>query len=212
MNLAEIRKTSITSIAATFGVQIPTHLPLFDRAELARSQNEVGGRICILNAVVAVCFGCPARIARTWISNNGLSKEVTKSELVFLEKQNLSKAEIENFKLFIESAWALAWTVNLTADLTYSYYCGNHFADLLPEVDSKEVNVDAFLQRCRLRPIEELAQAEDIAYCLDWAVVESARSKTKLNLPVRTYVVRKRRQALSWLFCREPWDEVPTDT
>ena len=95
--------------------------------------------------------------------------------------------------------------------MDFSSYCGENLKSLAPKVGDKNQEALSFISNAKLRSVDEIMQAEDLAYCLDW-FAKKAELTGETVLPVRAYVVRKRRHALSWLFSKQSWDEVSLDT
>ncbi len=194
------------------GLRVPEHLPLSDVPVLYKSSYDVGCRISALTAVVSVCFGCPINVANIWVDNNELKDHLTSDELKFINNNRPKKRDIGNNELYLESIWALLWSVALFEELDFTEYCGNNLKELSPGVGDKNTSALDFNKKCKIRSVEEIFKMEDLAYNLDWCAVEAIKSDKSCGLSVRAYVIRKRRHALSWLLSPDSWDSVPLDT
>jgi hypothetical protein len=205
-----IRARSI-QVVKGLGLIPPDQLPLSNERKIEKSSAEVANRLACLNAVVAVCFGCPPWIARAWIGNNQLEGSLTGGERSFLDCESPDESSCQQNELLLESIWALLWALGHVPTLDYGQYCGENLKSLAPQVGDKNQSAIEFSKEAELRCPEDIIQAEDLAYCLDWFAKQAERSG-KSDLPVRAYVIRKRRHALSWILSKEAWDDVALDT
>jgi hypothetical protein len=66
--------------------------------------------------------------------------------------------------------------------------------------------------RVKLRTLEDIVIASDLAYCLHWAVTQACLENNMLPGNVDPYVIIERRRAFDWMLSLEDWDEVNLDT
>ncbi|MCG8543941.1 MAG: DUF4272 domain-containing protein [Alphaproteobacteria bacterium] len=116
-----------------------------------------------------------------------------------------------HFNAQVEGAHALAWSLNFVASLDFDDYCADDLVKLIPDLKVGESSA-SFRARAKLRGLDEIVSACDLAYCLDWAVVEASLGNKELPGPIGPYVITQRRRALEWMLAAEDWDEVSLDT
>jgi len=207
-----IRQSSVRA-AQALGFAVPEHLPLSRTAAVrVRSQDEVVQRAGALHAVVAVAFGFDPARAVAWLAGNGSGVCLTEDERRLLSLPNASETNLAGqLEVRVEALWALCWALGHVEELDFARYCGDHLAEITPDLEAGE-SLDGFRQRSRLRPQGEIVAMEDLAYCLDWAIVEARLKGRPEPGQVRGYVIRQRRHALSWLLSGVDWEDTPTDT
>ena len=204
MDLAKVRKNSWKT-AQKLGYPTNKKLPLIDLPLNIRPVKEVGRRMLALKAVLACAFSTDNRdMVQMWVDQEDLEDSFTKTEcsLIFDGKGNPDKIDLE-----IESLWMLAWCTNLIANMDYAEYCGDYLSDLMPSIESMNSKV-SFMRTLDLRSIDEVSEALDLAYCLNWGAIEIRVNNTKTPVKVREYVIEYRRKALEWLVSEEEWDIV----
>lgn len=208
----QIRIDSLRRVSE-LGLTPPEHLPLNEDLFLKKTAEAAARRLAVLNAVVAVCFGCPQWIAQKWLSNNDLFSLLTEKERTFIYGAEPTSAAIDRFELSIEAVWALLWALNRVPFLDPKSYCGDNLKELAPKVGDENRSAKEFASAANFRSEVQIVREADYHYCLDWFARKAELKGESVGLPVRAYVIRKRRHALSWLVSRESdWDEVPTDT
>ena len=110
-----------------------------------------------------------------------------------------------------ESCWSLEWALGLIPDISDSSdICDCEKAvHLVADCES----LDAFREKCSLRPLDELKDMTDYYYRAHWAVVENRlRPETEIG-DLNEEVVMERRRGLDWLFAPEDdWFEISLDT
>lgn len=95
--------------------------------------------------------------------------------------------------------------------LDFTQACSDDFVEMMPELLTQESSV-AFRNKARLRPIDEVAAACDLAYCLHWGIRHASLTGQKRPGRLDEYVVEERRRGLDWFLSDEPWDEWQLDT
>lgn len=109
---------------------------------------------------------------------------------------------------YAEPLYALAWCARLVRQLPFPdrHSTARETASIVeqmpPNVDPPE-----FVDRLRLRPLEEIVYQAETYYQIHWALVDQS-DLTAARLPV----VTERRRALEWVIGREDWDEISLDT
>jgi hypothetical protein len=206
MDPAAIRDESI-AVAGRLGHQVSTELPLLDLDVRLRGQDEVVRRCLAQYVAVAVAYGYGRDRAWAWLKREGLSDEVAPSERSFLE----GAGDADTTKAGVESLWTLCWALGIVGYLDFSKLCGGNLVRLFPDLKIDDA-AGPFMAKARLRSLDEIAAAVDLAYCLHWAITNAGLSGQKLPGRVPPYVVIERRHALEWMLSDEDWDEVPLDT
>jgi uncharacterized protein DUF4272 len=207
MDLLKVRKNSLKT-AQKLGYPINEKLPLIDLPLNLRQVEEIGRRMMALKAVLACAFSPDSKaMVQKWINQENLSESLTKTEckLIFEGKGNSEGIELE-----IESLWMLAWSVNLIQKMDYGEYCSDFLSDLLPSLENMDSSIP-FMRNLNLRPLEEITEALDLAYCLNGGAIQARIDNITIPNKVREYVIEYRRKALEWLVSEEDWDKVITN-
>ena len=210
MDTEAIRKKSLSK-AKKLGYPINAELPLLGDLSIKRTPEEFLDRMLCLYTCVACSFGFPKQLGWSWLAQEGLLEKVTEEESVFL--RNKDDAPLDKFAPHVETVWAMTWVGQIQDTLEFDQTCTNDMVTFFPNLKAS-ASSEAFRSKCQLRTAEEIAPKLDLAYCIHWAIQhETANS---LELPkkpkrLRPYIIINRRHALEWLFCDEPWAEVPMD-
>ena len=131
---------------------------------------------------------------------------MTKDEKLLFEKMDKDLAIQISWQF--ESYVILLWTLGLIDEVT--------FPDTLVEPDSVTAVVSAcdsyreFLEKCKIRSVDEVLDLADLTYRYNWYCVES---KINDEEPImNAEVVMERHRALNWLLSNEKWDKVEINT
>jgi len=208
MDLKQIRKASIRT-AHQLGIQIIPTLPLLSESLGLRSVPEIASRILTLNVVVATAYGFDRNKAIEWLNREGLVDNLTGDESPFILRG--ANTNDGRFRVEVEGLWTLAWTVGIVDKFSFVELCGDSLVRVLPNLSAKETG-QSLRDKVRLRPLEQIVAACDLAYCLHWAIRHSELVGTEPPKRIVPYVVIERRRALEWLLGDEEWDEVALDT
>lgn len=204
MDLEKVRQNS-WKIAKKLGYPVDESLPLIDMPLNLRSVEAVGKRMLALKAVLACAFSKENMdMVQTWIDQENLEDNFTKSECLFIYE---GKGDPEKIELEIESLWMLAWCTDLIQEMDFSEYCGDFLSDLMPSIEYMNSKV-SFMRSLELRSVEEITEALDLAYCLNWGAIEARTKNIEIPGRVREYVIEYRRKALEWVVSEEDWDKI----
>jgi len=204
MDLVKVRKNSL-NIARKMGYPINKKLQLIDLSLNMRQGKEVGRRMLALKAVLACAFSPDNReIVQKWIKQENLTDDLTKTEYLLIFK---GEGDSEKIELEIESLWMLSWCVNLIQNMDHAEYCSDFLSDLLPSIENLDSLVP-FMRNLSLRPLDEITEALDLAYCLNWGAIQARNDNVNIPHKVREYVIEYRRKALEWLVSEEDWDKI----
>lgn len=204
---SQIRKRSLQQ-AAKLGFMMNEALPWLDDDLRPRPFEEVTGRLLSMLPVAASAHGFDRIKAQAWIEQEKLGDYLTRGERRFIEH---GEGAPNLFIVQIEGMWALAWALGLVSELDFSDYSDNRFVSMLPNLKIAEGSA-VLRSRLRLRSVEEIMAACDLAYCLHWAIMEAQRFHAKPPGKVEPYVITERRRALEWVLSDDAWDEVLLDT
>jgi len=202
-----IRQES-SSIAAKAGINIPANLPLLDEKVSLRSVSEGTARLLSLTAIGATSYGFDKAKAREWLKQEKLVNSLTMPESDFLL---LGKGAPKTFQIQIEAMWAIAWALGFVGELNFWKDCDNRFATMLPNLKTSQSGED-WRRRAKMRTVNEVFSACDLAYCLHWAVRQAQLEGKIPPGQLKAYVVEERRRALEWLLSDCSWDAVNLDT
>jgi Domain of unknown function (DUF4272) len=189
------------------GYRINEWLPVLDDPKI-RSLEDIKGRISIMNAVINIAFEAPTHEIKKWIIKHKLTKYLSESEQLIIDKPNdhLNNFELNSITWYLESLWALMWVVQMIETLDVQVPVSDNMAKLLPDLEQEEGNEKIENIEC-LRPELEIYTMLDYYYRLHWYVTDSRINGVKIKLTEG--VVYERRKALEWVLNRDcDWDSV----
>jgi hypothetical protein len=189
------------------GYRINEWLPVLDDPKI-RSLEDIKGRISIMNAVINIAFEAPTHETKKWIIKHKLTKYLSESEQLIIDKPNdhLNNFELNSITWYLESLWALMWVVQMIETLDVQVPVSDNMAKLLPDLEQEEGNEKIENIEC-LRPELEIYTMLDYYYRLHWYVTDSRINGVKIKLTEG--VVYERRKALEWVLNRDcDWDSV----
>lgn len=146
-----------------------------------------------------------------WLEKYNADQTLTTDEHFFLTTDPNNKDLVGKLETRVEALWALCWSLKFFSQLDWTQYCGKNLKQLTPNIETDEP-LSTFENRASLRKIEEIVQQEDVAYCLDWVIVEAKLKKGPTPGKLRSYAIRERRHALTWILSKEKWDDISLDT
>jgi Domain of unknown function (DUF4272) len=204
-------KTANEKIILDQSYRINEWLPVLDDPKI-RSLEEIKGRISVMNAVINIAFEAPTHEIKNWIIKHKLTKYLTESEQLIIDKPNdhLNNFELNSLMWYLESLWALMWVVEMIETLDASVKVGDNMASLLPDLENEEGN-DKVDKVQGLRSEIEIYTMLDYYYRLHWLVTDSRINGLKIKLTEG--VAYERRKALEWVMNRDcDWDSVEMGT
>lgn len=203
----EIRARSL-SVTTKAGLSIPASLPLLDDGLRLRQQDEVVDRLLCLTAVAAAAYGFDKAKAVAWLRQEQLDAKLTDAERRFVER---GEGRPQVFQVQVEGMWALGWVVGIVPQLDFWKDSDSRFVTLLPNLKVAQSSSE-WRRKEKLRSLDDVTAACDLAYCLHWAVRQAEIEKKQPPAKLKGYVVVERRRALEWLLSDEAWDAVSLDT
>lgn len=193
------------------GYRINEWLPILDDPKI-RSLKEIKGRISVMNAANNIAFEAPTHEIKNWIIKHKLTKYLSESEQLIIDKPNdhLSNFELNSMMWYTESLWALMWCVEMIETLDAVKPVGDNMAQLLPNLEEEEDN-SKIENIQNIKPEIEIYTMLDYYYRLHWCVVNSRVNGVKTKLVEG--VIYERRKALEWVFDQDyDWDSVEMET
>jgi Domain of unknown function (DUF4272) len=204
-------KANNHNVIISQGYKINQWLPILDDPKI-RPIEEILGRISVMNAVINIAFEAPTHIIKNWLIQNKLTKHITESEQLIIDKPNdhLNNFELNSMMWYLESLWALMWVVDMIPLLEFSEKVGDNMVSLLPNLENEENN-DKILAIKKMRTELEIYTMLDYYYRLHWLTVDNRINGIKSKLTEG--VIYERRKALEWVLNKDlDWDSVPMDT
>jgi hypothetical protein len=207
MDPNKTRRLSL-DFATKVGLSTPATLALLESGLHLRSQDDTVNRLLCLTAVAAASYGLDKAQALSWLRQERLEGLLTAAEVQFLER---NEGNPQAFQAQIEGLWALAWALNFVPKLNFLTESDNRFVTLLPNLKVSQSS-DEWRLKAKLRPVDDVVAACDLAYCLHWAIRQAEIDRREPPARLNSYVVVERRRALEWLLSSDSWDGVSLDT
>jgi hypothetical protein len=165
MDIKQIRTQSL-GIAAKAGIKIPETLPLLDDGMSVRVTADAVNRLLTLTAMAAASYGFEKAKALAWLRQEKLDESLMPSESKFVIA---GEGNPQAFKMQIEGIWALAWALGMVSQLDFWKECDKSFVATLPNLKISQSGAD-WHRKAKMRAVDEIIAACDLAYCLHWAV------------------------------------------
>ena len=193
------------------GYRINDWLPVLDTPS-PRTIEEIKGRMSVMNALINIAFEAPTHVIKEWIEGQNLTKFLSNSEKVILEKENydLNEIEVNSLRWYLEALWALMWLTKMIDNLEAEIPVGNNMSSLLPNIERGDTN-EKLDSLQNIRPEAEIYTMLDYYYRLHWYCVDERLNgrQAKLN----EGQILERRKSLEWIYNRaNDWDNVEMGT
>ena len=207
MNLKKIREKSLAK-AKSLGFETNSNLPLLDQGVILRTVDEIIERSLALFAVVAASYGFSKKSAISWLEKEGIYNRLVASEKSFLADDD---GDVPFIQSQVEALNAYAWSLGIVNSFEFDQVCRNDLIRLFPDIKNNG-NSMTYKAKAKLRCLEDIVTACDLAYCLHWAIVQSLLENKILHNDVGPHVIIERRRALEWMLSKDDWDELSLDT
>lgn len=220
---AQMRRERSIEILKAHNVPYIAHLPVIETADKVRvrTAEEIAGRaVACLFAVQIACDAAGGRgnlkKTRKFFSEKltefGVEGFLThKEQKVFRDKCTSQEYCTMTWKY--EAYWVLLWALGIVSKLDYpAQACDCDFA--INAVASCD-GMGAFMERVRLRDIDEILDEADLIFRYDWACVDARIHGDEAPAGLNPDVVYERHCGLNWLIDSDgadDWDHVSTDT
>lgn len=215
MNLTEeqriaIKEANIARIAKK-NYRYIDWLPILENPNL-RSQDELIGRMSVMNALINISFEAPVEIIKQWIEDQQLSHHLSTWEKEILTKTqaDLDQYEINTLRWYLEALWALMWATKMIPHLDETQWNEESMASMLPNLEEGEDN-HRLQEVTTMHTTEDIYTMLDFYYRLHWYCVDE-RLKGQ-EAVINEGLVYERRRALEWLINKETdWDDIEMGT
>ncbi|MCX6315766.1 MAG: DUF4272 domain-containing protein [Bacteroidetes bacterium] len=210
------RKDRSETSIRQYNIPVNPHLPCIESIEEVtfRNAQEIAQRVTALATVNLVAFGeINAADAIDYLSKNNCVDYLTPEEKEFLNNPTEEKRNRESWKC--EGVWTLLWALHKVDEL--------YFPDRLCNLNDvppgnfpigREKSPQEFINEAtRIRSKEEILDAADLYYRLDWACVNARINNRSMDI-IHPGVVYERHYALNWLisYMNAAWDDITCDT
>ncbi|HEX2900794.1 MAG TPA: DUF4272 domain-containing protein, partial [Bacteroidia bacterium] len=208
------RKSNTEAYLKSLKIPYSSSLPPIEGEEVARfrSLDEVAGRALALMVVAVKAEGLEDEIVQQVIQQFEIAPFLSPAEKAFIDDPAPSQQDKINFIWRYESLWALLWAMGYIDKLAFpDQICDvPHSVGLIHGLGS----LAAVIGGAKMRSPGELLNQCDLAYRLDWAVVDARLRGEAAPANIEAGVVYERHYALNWLRCYfdQDWDNVSTDT
>jgi len=206
-NWPAIRAASMAE-AARLGYATNPTLPLLDVADTPRAVADIISRMLCLDAVLAAAYGYPKSRALEWLMSESLVAALTTRERAFLAN---AADDADIFQIQADAMFALAWVGSLVDNFTFDRECPNTLVSSFPDLRKMETTI-GFAHKVVLRPVSQIAAQNDLAYCLNWAIIDAAIRGGPVPGTLHPGSIVERRRAIQWVMSNDPWDDVSLDT
>jgi hypothetical protein len=202
-----VRSHSLSK-AEGLGYAVNPTLPLLDRPESERPVDEIFQRALCLFVTSACAYGIDREKGEIWLQKEGAHDALSPNECEYLRS---GAGDIKRFTGGVEALWAVMWALGLVRRLDFADNGDDDFVSMFPSVTTGETS-EKLRSRVRLRPVSQMFQQLDLAYCLHSAIVDAKLKGLRTPGDVHPAVIEHRRKALQWLVGHEDWDDVAMDT
>lgn len=210
------RKQASEKIIEEHQIKVNKNLPVVasEEATRLRTTQEIAERVAILAVTNVVAFNqMTGEQAQDYLKKSKLWDKVTPKEIDFLQNPTDERKAYETWKC--EGIWTLLWALKVVPDLNFPDKLAN-LSDVPPAQypvgPNKDPN-DFIANATQVRAIEEILDANDLYYRIDWACVDARLSSQEMK-QANPGVVYERHYALNWLinYRGQAWDDVTCDT
>ena len=122
-----------------------------------------------------------------------------------------SEQDIVNMVWKYESYWVLLWALGIVEHLDFPNQIVD--CDVAINAVSSCQNFDEFMQKVRLKEIEDILDQADLIYRYHWACVDARLKQQEAPANLNASIVMERHGALNWLInIEESWDHPDVST
>lgn len=205
--MEELKKRN-TDYLRSVGITVPDHLPQIEDLDEVKPRlaSDVAGRLCAIAYVIGLNYDVKGVELLKHLNRFNLMQYVSKYEKRLLNQNGSGGQDQINLSWLPESAQALAWCIGI-ADLDHFKQCDDDLAEKIPN----RLDPSEFIEKARLRPIEDIQRQSDLLYRLHWYTRHCGLEGQECKLSGG--IIAERRKAIDWVYgVEEDWDEVPMDT
>lgn len=205
------RKTKSEAILKEHQVKINQNLPcIADLSELnVRELDSIVDRTYALTIITAKAEGIPVDKLENMISE----KEITAFSPYesYVLSNEIPAEDLSVLTWRYESLFLLFWVINKVDSLPYPSSMCPVETFLAPILEQSRAE---FTNNIKLRSKEEIADALDLTYRMNWTCVDAHIKNETTSGQLHPGIVYERHYALNWLtqHRQQAWDDVTTDT
>ena len=220
--MKSVKQRKQESIARLIENSIPyiEHLPVIESVDEAciRSAEEIAKRAitCLLTIQVACDINNNHYDLETkdffigLLNQYAVADQLTAKETAILNGQ-ASPQDVINMMWKYESYWILLWALGIVDELKYPDQVAD--CDFAIQAVSSCDSFETFMQKTKLRDIEQILDEADLIYRYDWACVEARLKQQSTPASLNASVVLERHAALNWLIQYDAdWDQPDVNT
>lgn len=222
MKSAEQRKAESIARLRAEGIPVLESLPVIEDASQARrrSAEEIGKRAVASWLAIQAARDRDAgrytpevaHICMNLLLHYGLQGELTANEAKILSNQGDAQ-DVINMGWKYEAYWALLWALGMVDELGKPDRIVDLQAAYRAVADCQDFA--AFMQKARLRDIEQILDAADLIYRYDWACVDARINGRDMPGGLNASVTLERHAGLNWLIDAggsDDWDNPDVST
>jgi hypothetical protein len=193
------------------GVPFIRHLPRIETRDEVRlrPKEDIAFRSLALTVIAAKASGMRQSSVENAVKHLGLSSHFSPRERAFILDPRPPHQDVVHFSWGGEAAWPLFWVLGFVDRL-------DRPASVVGERDLPQAvhavqddGAQPYIERARLRSLDEVLDEIDLIYRYHWAVREAWLRGHKMPAGLDPGVVAERHHALNWLVV--PVDEQPED-
>lgn len=212
----KLRKAESEKLLEQYNVKINRSLPYIEAEQetTIRTAKEIAQRVTVLAVTNLVAFNTiDAEEAIEYFKEYNIWDYLTPGEKAFLDNPTAERKNHETWKC--EDIWVLLWVVKKVDKLGWPDELCN--LSNIPPVNypvAQNKDPNQFINSITdVRSKDEILDAADLYYRLDWACVDARINKKEIR-EVHPGVVYERHYALNWLinYMDQDWDNISCDT
>lgn len=216
-----LRKEQSIEILKQYSIPYIDWLPILESAEevTIRSAEELAKRAIACQWVIQVACDIHSEKYDDEIKNYVLNilesmqvlDELTEKEKVILYGIDISQQDVVNMIWKYEAYWVLLWALGIIDALDYPENIVD--CDFAIQAVVSVNTFEEFMQKVKLRDIEEILDQTDLTFRYNWACVDARVNQRDAPAQLNSSVVVERHGALNWLIHSEDeWDYPDTNT
>jgi len=215
----ELTPDQITRKKASIEFLKAHNIPYIEHLPYTESEAETSIRTKeeIINRAFALCYlglkseGLEENYLRDFERKYKIIAHFSPEELKYVKNQNPSQQEHINANWRYESLHVLLWALGYVEELKLP----NQVCVVAQDVKLIfERSREEFTNTAKLRSKQEILDAADLIYRIDWACVNARVTQKEMPANLDASIVYERHYVLNWLirYMDQDWDDVSTDT
>lgn len=201
-------KTASERFLKANGFTVNLNLPFIEplKEVTPRKATDVAARAFAMSNLTGIGYKANRRKIKKDLIAYNLWDFVTPDERKDLGSLRVSEKTRIHYQWLCECIQGLAWCLGVV-EIDHFSRCNEKLADLIPP----KTNPKRFIEKAKLRPLEEIQKQVDLLYRMNWAAKVKDRHKGVKNLNYN--VITERRRAIDWVYGVERnWEDISLDT